>query len=358
QEDLAGTLARIAAKGPAGFYEGETARLLADEMRRTEGLIDLEDLARYAPVERVPVQGTYRGHPILSMPPPSSGGVALLQMLNMLSDHDLRTLGHGSSSTLHLLIEVMKRAYADRARWLGDPDHWPVPVRGLIAEDYAKRISADIDFAKATRIVRAGQPAGAKESKDTTHFSVVDADGSAVSCTTTLNSSFGNKQVVPGAGFLLNNEMDDFSAKPGVPNQFGLVGAKANAIAAGKRMLSSMTPTIVLTKDGKRPLLVLGSPGGGRIINTVLQVLSNVIDHRLPLDLAVQAPRVHHQWLPKHVTWERLAVPHDVRAALEAKGHRFATRPGTIGRCQAIFIGKRGIEAVADPRSGGGAAAW
>jgi len=361
QKDLAATLTRIAEHGPDGFYKGKTAELIAAEMKRSRGLIDEKDLAAYVVKEREPLRGNYRGYTILSMPPPSSGGVALLQMLNMLEPHDIAALGLGSSKTLHLMIEVMKRAYADRARWLGDPDFYPVPVEGLVAKDYAKKITGNLSMTKATPEVAAGSPEGAilRESRETTHLSVLDSGGNAVSCTTTLNSSFGNGQVVTGAGFFLNNEMDDFSAKPGVPNQFGLVGAKANEIQPGKRMLSSMTPTIVLAKDGKRPFLILGSPGGGRIINTVLQVTVNVVDFRLPLATAVAAPRIHEQWLPKPVYWERLALPADVRDALVAMGHTFQDRPRIIGRCQAILWHAGGrIDAVSDPRSPGTAVAW
>ncbi|MCB9880871.1 MAG: gamma-glutamyltransferase [Planctomycetes bacterium] len=361
QPDLAATLQRIAEKGTEGFYTGETAKLVEASMVEHEGILDAEDLAAYRPIERQPLRGIYRGHTVLSMPPPSSGGVALLQMLNVLERYDVAAMGQGSSITLHLEIEAMKRAYADRAKWLGDPDFYPVPIDGLVAKDYAEGLAKDIDLAKATAIVQAGSPKGAdlRESKETTHFSVLDAEGNAVSCTTTLNSTFGNGQVVAGAGFFLNNEMDDFSSKPGVPNQFGLVGAEANAIHPGKRMLSSMTPTIVLDADGKRPWLVLGSPGGGRIINTVFQVLSNVADHRLPLQDAVAAPRIHQQWLPRQVYWERLALPRDVREALEARGHGFRAEPTTIGRCQAILWNADGtIDAVSDPRSGGSARAF
>ena len=360
QPDLAATLERIANDGPKGFYAGKTAELITKEMERSEGLIDAKDLAAYRAIERKPLRGTFRGRAVLSMPPPSSGGVALLQMLRLVEGRDLSSLGHGSAASMHFLIEAMKRAYADRAKWLGDPDFYPVPVQALVSEAYAKKIGADIESDKATPVVTAGDPAGVlRESRETTHYSVLDAKGNAVSCTTTLNSSFGNGQVVPGAGFLLNNEMDDFSAKPGVPNQFGLVGAEANAIAPGKRMLSSMTPTIVMSKDGKRAELILGSPGGGRIINTVFQVLLNVVEHGLPLQTAVAAPRIHQQWLPKHVQWERLALPREVRSKLEAMGHRFARGPRGIGRCQAIFWDRSGrMTAVADPRSPGTAVAY
>lgn len=357
QPHLAGTLERFAKQGVRGFYEGRTAELIAAQMRRDGGLITIEDLARYRPREREVLRGTYRGYEILAMPPPSSGGVALLQTLNILEPYDLAGAGWGGSRYLHLLVEAMRRAYADRSRWLGDPDFYPVPVAGLVSKEYAAKLRAKIRTDRVTSVTP-GRPPGVKEeSDDTTHLSVVDGEGNAVACTTTINSTFGSGLVVEGAGFLLNNEMDDFSAKTGVPNQFGLIGGVANAIAPHKRMLSSMTPTIVL-RDG-RVFLVLGSPGGGRIISTVLQVLLNVVDHGLPLPEAVRAPRVHHQWRPDHLFYERLALAPDVRERLAKMGHRFASRPRTIGRCQAIRVRDDGVVvAVSDPRSAGVAAAY
>jgi gamma-glutamyltranspeptidase/glutathione hydrolase len=356
QPDLAGTLERFAEKGLAGFYGGRTAELIVAQMQRDGGFVTAGDLAAYEVRERTPLVATYRGHEVLSMPPPSSGGVALLQMLGMLASHDLRAHGFGGSASIHLLAEVMKRAYADRARWLGDPDHYAVPLPGLLAPEYLQRIGAGIDLAKCSDVV-AGVPPGKVESDDTTHFSIVDKDGNAVACTTTINSTFGAMVVVEGAGFLLNNEMDDFSAKPGVPNQFGLLGGKANAIQPGKRMLSSMTPTIV-SKDGKLRL-VLGAPGGGRIITAVLQTLLNVVEHGMSLEAAVRAPRVHHQWRPDELWWEPLALPPDVRQALVGKGHRLAERPRGIGQMFAIELLPDGTRlGVCDHRSGGSAAAY
>jgi len=355
QRDLAATLERFAAEGTEGFYRGRTAELVAAQMQRDGGYVTGADLAGYRAVERPVLRGTYRGFEILTMPPPSSGGVALLQMLNVLEPYDLAGSGFGSSTTLHLLVEAMKRAFADRARWLGDPDHFPVPVEGLVSKAYADRLRTTLRTDAATEVAP-GQPPGAPEGNHTTHFSVVDAAGNAVACTTTLNSTFGSGLVVEGAGFLLNNEMDDFAAKPGVPNQFGLVGGKANEIAAGKRPLSLMTPTIVC-RDGELRL-VLGSPGGGRIISTVLQVVSNVLDHGMPLEYAVRAPRVHHQWRPDAIRHEPNALVADVRARLLALGHRLEPRPLEIGRCQAIEIRRGRRTAVADPRSGGSAAAY
>ncbi len=355
QTDLAATLERFAADGIAGFYQGKTAELIAAQMQKDGGFVALGDLAAYAPVEREVLRGTYRDCEILGMPPPSSGGVALQEMLNLLETYDLRGMGFGSSQYIHLLSEVMRRAYADRARWLGDPDHVAVPTVGLVAKEYAAQLRLGIRSDRVTAVAP-GVPPGAHESDDTTHFSIVDAAGNAVACTTTINSTFGAGEVVDGAGFLLNNEMDDFSAKPGVPNQFGLVGGKANAIAKDKRMLSSMTPTIVLQNGKVR--LVLGAPGGGRIINAVLQVLLDVVDHGMAIDIAVRAPRVHHQWQPEWLSYEPLAISADVRERLLAMGHSFAPGPMWIGRVQAIAIEPDGERIGAcDPRSGGAAGA-
>jgi gamma-glutamyltranspeptidase / glutathione hydrolase len=356
QSDLAGTLERFAEKGHDGFYRGRTAELVVAQMQRDGGFVTAADLSDYTVREREVLKASYRDCEVLAMPPPSSGGVALLQMLGMLAGDDLRAIGHGGSAGLHLLTEVMRRAYADRAKWLGDPDHHPVPIAGLVSADYTKALRAGIDLEQKTA-VQAGKPPGAKESDDTTHFSIVDAAGNAVACTKTINSTFGAMCVVDGAGFLLNNEMDDFSAKPGVPNQFGLVGGKANAIAPGKRMLSSMTPTIVLQEGRLR--LVLGAPGGGRIITAVLQVLLNVVDHRMPLAQAVRAPRIHHQWLPDELAFEPLALPADVRDGLLRRGQTIAGSPRGIGQVFAIELLADGTRVgVCDHRSGGSAAAY
>jgi len=353
QKDLARTLKEIAGKGPDGFYRGRVADLIEAEMRRSGGLITKADLAAYKPVERTPVSGTYRDYRIVSMPPVSSGGVALIQFLNILEAFPLREHGHNSSQTIHLVAEAAKRVYADRSEWLGDPDFVKVPVTGLISKAYADRLRAGIDPARATPSARIapGKPL-AFESTQTTHYSVVDADGTAVSTTTTLNGSYGNGQVVAGAGFLLNNEMDDFSAKPGVPNMFGLIGGSANEIQPRKRMLSSMTPTIV-TKDGKT-FLVLGSPGGSRIITTVLQVVMNVVDHGMDVQEAVDAPRFHHQWIPDEIRIERRGFPADVVRALEGRGHTVVAL-ADMGDVHAIMIDpKTGTRlGASDPRMDG-----
>ncbi|MGA1523149.1 MAG: gamma-glutamyltransferase, partial [Planctomycetota bacterium] len=356
QADLAETLRRFATEGVDGFYGGETAKRFEGFMAENGGWITATDLAAYEVADREVLRGTYRDYDVLTMPPASSGGVALLQMLNILEAYDLGGSGFGSARTLHVVVEAMRRAYADRARWLGDPAFSKVPVEGLISREYAETLRASIDPARVVP-VEPGVPPGASEGKDTTHFSVVDAEGNAVSCTTTINSTCGSGLVVGGLGFLLNNEMDDFAVAPGVPNQFGLIGYDANAVEAGKRPLSSMTPTI-LVRDGQ-VRYVLGSPGGGRIINTVLQVLMNVVDHEMPLVDAVHAPRVHHQWRPEQLFFERNALNPDSRAILEVMGHRFADEPTSIGRCQAIEVRADGIRiGVADPRSGGAAFAW
>ena len=336
QPDLARTLEQVAAQGPDAFYRGAIADLIASEMARSGGLITKADLAAYAAIERAPVAGTYRGHRVISMGPPSSGGIALLQLLNILEPFPLREYGHNSSRTIHLVAEAARRVYADRSQWLGDPDFFDVPVAGLISRPYAEQRRSTISETRATpsRDIGPGQPRGFEHS-DTTHYSVVDAEGTAVATTTTLNGSYGNGQMVEGAGFLLNNEMDDFSAKPGVPNMFGLIGGEANAVAPAKRMLSSMTPAI-LVKDG-RTRLVLGSPGGSRIITTVLQVVLNVVDFEMTVQEAVDAPRFHHQWLPDAIRIERRGFPADVVTALEAMGHAI-DRNDDMGDVHAIMI--------------------
>lgn len=336
QPDLARTLSLVAERGPDAFYKGAIADRIVAEMAASGGLITKADLAAYAPRERPPVVGAYRGHRVVSMAPPSSGGIALIQLLNILEGFPLAEYGHNSSRTIHLVAEAARRVYADRSEWLGDPEFFAVPVHGLISRRYADDLRAGISETRATpsRDVRPGQPRSF-ESSETTHYSVVDADGAAAAVTTTLNGSYGNGQTVAGAGFLLNNEMDDFSAKPGSPNMFGLIGGEANAVAPGKRMLSSMTP-VILVRDG-RTRLVAGSPGGSRIITTVLQVVLNVVDFGMNVQEAVDAPRFHHQWLPDVIRLERQGFPADVVNALEAMGH--ATEAGAdMGDVHAIMI--------------------
>ncbi len=321
QPDLAVTLRRIAEQGRAGFYTGETADLIVAEMESGGGLIAREDLADYRAEWREPVTGRYKNYRIISMPPPSSGGIALVQLMRLVEPYPLREYGFHSTRAVHLMAEAERRVYADRAEHLGDSDFYPVPQDSLLQEDYLRERMASFrtDSATASAAIKAGDFVLAMESFETTHTSVVDAQGNAVAVTTTLNSNFGNKVIVDGAGFFLNNEMDDFSAKPGVPNQFGLVGAEANAIEPGKRMLSSMTPTIV-ERDGEF-FLVLGAPGGSTIITAVFQVMLNTIEFGMPLDSAVVAPRFHHQWLPDQILVEQEALSPAVRDSLRAMGH-------------------------------------
>ena len=358
QPQLAATLERIAEHGRDGFYKGLTASQIVAEMQRGGGLVDYPDLEGYRPVWRTPVRGTYRGYDILSMPPPSSGGLLLVQMLNILEAYDVASLGHGSAAAAHLMIEAERRAYADRATHLGDPDFYDVPAQMLADKRYARQRFADFDPLKATdsTAVAAGEPWPA-ESVETTHVSVLDAAGNAVAYTTTLNLGYGSKIVVTDAGFLLNNEMDDFSAKPNTPNAFGLLGGEANAIEPGKRMLSSMTPTIVLRDD--EPFLVTGSPGGSTIITTVLQVALNVLDHGMDLGEAVAAPRFHHQWQPNRVVHEEAAFTLPTLKELEDKGHEGLTEvPFRIGDANsAMRLGEELIGA-SDPRNAGGAVAF
>ena len=348
QPELADALQRIADKGVKGFYEGKTADLIVDEMQRHDGLITHEDLRGYEPAIRTPIHGRYRGHDIYSMSPPSSGGTHIVQILNILEGYPIADLGHNSADTIHYMAEAMKLAYADRSRYLGDTDFVEVPLAGLTSPAYAKQLRETIrsDKARPSSDIRPGDPA-AYESPETTHFSVVDRWGNAVSNTYTINFSYGSGITVGGAGFLLNNEMDDFSAKPGVPNAYGLIGGEANKVEPGKRMLSSMSPTIVRRDD--RNYLVTGSPGGSRIITTTLQVLLNVIDHGMNIQSAVSAPRIHHQWLPDEIRIEQGISPDTVRL-LEEKGHKVVTG-SAMGAIQSILIDTEGtLYGGADPR--------
>lgn len=354
QPDLADTLEAIAREGPDGFYRGAVAGAIAETVRERGGVMTRADLAAYAPIVREPVRGRFMGYEIVSMPPPSSGGVHLVQMLNILSRFPLAEWGHGSARTIHAIAEAARRAYADRARYLGDPDFVDVPLSALIDSDYAARLAEAIDPRRATAssAVAPGLDIPA-ESAETTHFSVVDADGNAVANTYTLNFSYGVGFMATGTGVLLNNELDDFSAKPGVPNAYGLVGGEANAVAPGKRPLSSMTPTIILREGDV--FLVTGSPGGSRIITTVLQVVLNVLAHGLDLATATAAPRIHHQWLPDELRVEQGISP-DTLAILREMGHA-VTRGRAIGSAQSIAVGPDGMRAgVSDPRRPGGAA--
>jgi gamma-glutamyltranspeptidase/glutathione hydrolase len=355
QEDLARTLERIAARGPAGFYEGDTARLIEKEMKAGGGLITRDDLAAYSPKRRTPLRGTYRGHEVLGMPPPSSGGVALLQMLNVLESYDLKAKGFGSAAAVHTLAEVMRRAFADRARHLGDPDFNPaLPIERLISKEYAQEIRRSIreDRASVSTPTAFQWPA---ESSETTHLSVVDVDRNAVALTYTLEDSYGAKIVVPGGGFLLNNEMGDFNAGPGLTDSHGLIGTEPNLAAPGKRMLSSMTPTI-LAKDGTL-FMAVGSPGGRTIINTVLLTVLNVVDFGMNVQEAIDAPRFHHQWLPDRIDHEKWGLSADTLAVLRARGHelREIARQGVAQGV--VYDAKRNLlEGGSDRRAPDGAA--
>jgi gamma-glutamyltranspeptidase/glutathione hydrolase len=327
--DLASTLARIQQNGRDGFYRGETARLVAEEMKRGGGIITEQDLERYQAKERRPVVGTYRGYEVISMPPPSSGGIALVEMLNILEGYDLKSMGHNSAPYVHRLAEAMRRAYRDRARYVADMDFVDVPITRLTSKEHAAQLRATIDVRKATPSSPEDIAMEPPESPETTHYSVVDANGMAVSVTYTLEAGYGSKIVVPGAGFLLNNEMGDFNAKPGLTNESGLIGTQPNLARPEQRMLSSMTPSI-LAKDGKL-VAVIGSPGGRTIINTVLQVTLNVVDFGMGIQDAVTAPRLHHQWLPDRISIEDEGASEATVAALEAMGHsvRVGGRQGT-----------------------------
>jgi gamma-glutamyltranspeptidase/glutathione hydrolase len=355
QPDLAKTLQRIADKGPAGFYEGETAALIEKEMAANGGLITREDLKNYVPKQRVPVRGTYRGYDIISMPPISSGGVALIEMLNILEGYDLAANGYGSAQNAHLIIEAMRRAYADRARFVGDPDFNPdMPVTKLISKEHAAALRKTISPEKSSKSTPTSFEWPA-ESDETTHYSVVDGEKNAVSVTYTLEAAYGSKITVPGAGFLLNNEMGDFNAGPGLTNDQGLIGTDPNLAAPKKRMLSSMTPTII-AKDGQL-VLVTGSPGGRTIINTVLHTVLYTIDFGMNVQEAVDAPRFHHQWLPDRVSYEKYGFSADTLKLLESRGHTLQPM-GRQGMVEAIaFNPKTGLlEAGVDGRDTDGAA--
>ena len=347
QPELAASLRRIAEQGRDGFYQGETADKIIAAIKAAGGTMTAEDLRDYRSVKREPVRGDYRGYEIVSMPPPSSGGIHIIQILNILEGYDLRASGANTAKTIHLMAEAMQLAYADRAEYLGDPDFVKVPVKGLTSQKYADTLREKIDpeNARPGADIRHSDPLP-YESDQTTHYSVVDKDGNAVANTYTLNFSYGTGLVADGTGILLNNEMDDFSAKPGVPNGYGLIGGDANAVEAGKRPLSSMSPTIVF-KDGK-PFLVTGSPGGSRIITTVLQIISNVIDHDMNIAEATHAPRIHDQWTPDEIRVEH-ALNADTVRLLEAMGHKVA-RKSAMGSTQSIMVTPNGLYGASDPR--------
>jgi gamma-glutamyltranspeptidase/glutathione hydrolase len=359
QPELAQTLKRIEQQGAQEFYTGKTAEMIAADMKAHNGLITLDDLKNYKAKERVPVRGTYRGYGIISMPPPSSGGAILLEILNMLEGYDLRGMGPNSSAKYQVVTESMRRAFADRAEFMGDADFVDVPIKTLIDKKYADKRRRSINQTAATSSAEIGhgEITGA-ESMETTHFTIVDAEGNIVSNTYTLNNGFGSAATVKGAGFLLNDEMDDFAAQPGKPNMFGLIQGERNAVAAGKRPLSAMTPTIVLRKDGT-PWFAVGAAGGPRIISAVLQTIINVIDHDMRIQQALDAPRIHHQWMPDEIVFEPYGLSPDTRKVLESYGQKFAERPVTIANATGIMIDENGVRLGAvDSRGAGGAVGY
>ena len=352
QSDLAATLKTIRDKGADEFYNGSIADKFIEQSKLNGGIFSKDDLRNYRAIERKPVTGTYRGYNIVSMPPPSSGGVCLIEALNVLENYSLSKNSVNQPDYMFHLVETMKRIYADRSELLGDPDFYKVPVKFLTSKRYSKRISGLIgDTAVSSSKIKAALP-DHKESNETTHYSIVDKAGNAVSTTYTLNGWFGNKIVVDGLGFFLNNQMDDFSSKPGLPNQYGLIGSKANSIQPNKRMLSSMTPTIVL-KDGS-PFLIVGSPGGSTIITCVLQVILNVLDFRMNIFDAIEKPRIHHQWFPDKIDYEEGAVSSSIKEELEKKGEKF-NKIESLGRVEGILIDpvSKIIYGASDPRGSG-----
>ncbi|WP_208380150.1 gamma-glutamyltransferase [Psychromonas algarum] len=348
QTDLAKTLTLISQQGESAFYQGEVATAIASSIQQADGMLTQQDLKDYNVVERQAIQGNYRGYQVFSMPPPSSGGIHIVQILNMLENYDLAAMGHNSAQHIHTLAETMRRAYADRSLHLGDSDFVKVPVQALISKAYAKQLITNINPDKATPSSEIKPTTDLPyESDQTTHFSIVDKWGNAISNTYTLNYSYGSGIVAKGTGILLNNEMDDFSAKPGHPNGYGLIGGEANAIESGKRPLSSMSPTIVL-KD-KELFLVTGTPGGSRIITTTLQVISNVIDYNMNIAEATSAPRIHHQWLPDVIRIEA-GLSADTTRLLQVKGHQLQLK-STMGSTQSIMSTERGLYGASDPRT-------
>ena len=346
QKELAETLKAIRDKGRDGFYKGEVAQKIARSIQSDGGIMTVEDLANYDAKWRQPIITSYRGHKVITMPPSSSGGIVLTQLLHAVEPYDVKAMGLHSTALTHLMAEAERRSYADRAAHMGDSDFYPVPVGPLTEKSYTEKRMKTFNPEKATPSSEVKE--GLRESEQTTHFSIVDKEGNAVSITTTLNGGYGSRYVVKGCGFLLNNEMDDFSVKPGVPNMYGLVGAEANKIEPGKRMLSSMTPTIVLDKNEK-PYIIIGTPGGSTIITSVFQTILNIIDHGMDAPGSVAAPRFHHQWLPDAIFAEDNCLSEQVRNELKNMGHKIMPR-GKIGRVEAIILKNGRIQGGADPR--------
>ncbi len=347
QPELAATILRIQQKGKAGFYEGETADLIVKEMKNSKGVISLEDLKKYNPKFRKPIEFDYRGHHIISFAPPSSGGILIAQMMQMIAPYPVSVMGANSFESVSLMVEAQRRAYADRAEHMGDPDYWKVPTTTLTSNAYAQDRMKDYQAGVAgnSKDIQAGV---AKESEQTTHFSIIDEAGNMVAVTTTLNGSYGNKTIVGGAGFLLNNEMDDFSIKPGVPNMYGALGGEANAIQPGKRMLSSMTPTLV-TKNNQ-PYITIGTPGGTTIPNQVYEGLVNIIDHKMSLKAAIDAPRFHHQHIPDNLSVEA-DFPEKTINTLKEKGY-IVNKRGAFGRMDGVMILPNGNRVAAGDKRG------
>ena len=347
QPELAATIQRIQQKGKAGFYEGETAAMIVQEMKNSNGVISLEDLKKYTPKFRKPIEFDYRGHHIISFAPPSSGGILIAQMMQMIAPYPVSVMGANTFESVSLMVEAQRRAYADRAEHMGDPDFWKVPTTTLTSNAYAQERMKDYQAGVAgnSKMIQAGV---AKESEQTTHFSIIDEAGNMVAVTTTLNGGYGNKTIVGGAGFLLNNEMDDFSVKPGVPNMYGALGGEANAIQPGKRMLSSMTPTLVIKNN--LPYITIGSPGGTTIPNQVYEGLVNIIDHKMSLKAAIDAPRFHHQHIPDNLTVEA-DFPDQTINALKEKGY-IVNKRGAFGRMDGVMILPNGNRVAAGDKRG------
>ena len=359
QPDLAQTLQRVETQGAREFYTGKTAQLIAADMKAHDGLITLEDLQNYRPKERTALRGSYRGYEIITMPPPSSGGIVLLQVLNMLEGYDIRSMQYNSAAKYHVLVEAFRRSFADRAEFMGDPDFADVPVVTLVDKNYAAQRRSTIELTKASQSssIGHGEIIG-REPTETTHFTVVDSDGNVVTNTYTINDLYGSAVTAKGTGVLLNDEMDDFAAQPGRPNMFGLIQGEKNAVQGEKRPLSSMTPTIVLKKDGTL-WFALGARGGPRIITAVIQSVINVIDHDMDIQQAIDAPRIHHQWFPDEVVFEPFGMSPDTSNILKEYGHVFADKPSYIASATGIMVGKDGARLGAiDSRSDGAAVGY
>ncbi len=353
QPELAKTLGRIQRNGAAEFYTGKTAKMIADDMNAHGGLITADDLKNYRAVERTPLQGSYRGNTVISLPPPSSGGTVMLEVLNILEGYDIRGMQSNSAAKYHVLTEAMRRAFADRVEFMGDPDFTNVPVSSLVDKSYSQKRRSSIDLNRASNSKDIGHGEIGDESMDTTHFTVVDPAGNVVTNTYTLNDLYGSRVTIKGTGILMNDEMDDFASRPGKPNMYGLIQGERNTIQGGKRPLSSMTPTIVLRKDGSF-WFALGARGGPRIITSVFQTIINVIDHNMNLQAAIDAPRIHHQWLPDEIVYEPYGMSPDTMLLLSGIGHRFVAKPEIIAAATGVMVDEKAVRLGAiDSRSDG-----